>query len=434
VAKTLDVAAFIDSRKVSAFQIGIVALCFLVLVVDGFDTASIGFLAPAIREEWGLTPAQLAPLFAAGLFGLMAGAFIGGPLADLIGRKTLLLCCVLFFGLASVVSSHASSIGELVLLRFLTGLGLGGALPSSLTLTSEYCPSARRGLLVTTMYCGFSVGSALGGLVSAHMVGAFGWRSVLLLGGALPLGLAPLLWWKLPESARFIVLKGKAVERLAATFRRIAPQEDFRDVRFALATQPPRASPIARLFQPGLVEGTVLLWVAFFMSLMVIYLLSSWLPTLIRSTGVSLKTASIVAAMFQVGGTSGGIVLGLLMDRFRPQHVLAAAYGCAAVFIALIGSVSAQPWLVAVALFGAGFCISGGQTAASAFTAGFYPTDCRSTGVGWSSGVGRVGSIIGSLLGGLMLSLGWGLPAVFVVAALPALIAAACFVGLGRRA
>jgi AAHS family 4-hydroxybenzoate transporter-like MFS transporter len=429
--KTIDVADFIDAHGVSGFQLGIVALCFLVLVIDGFDTAAIGFLAPAIREEWRLTASQLTPLFGAGLTGLMAGAFICGPLADKIGRKRVQLLSVLFFGLASVASSYSASLGELVLLRFLTGLGLGGALPSSITLTSEYCPKPRRAFLVTTMYCGFSVGSALGGLASAQLVGSFGWRSVLRLGGMMPLVLAIFLWWKMPESVRFLVLKGDALDRVAKTLKRIAPHEGFRNAKFVLSHEP-QASPMRHLFKAELLGGTLLLWVISFMSLLMIYLLSSWLPTLIKGTGVSLKTASLVTAMFQVGGTLGGFSLGLLMDRFKPQYVLALAYAAGGVFIAAIGGVSMHPALVALALFGAGLCISGGQTGASAFAASYYPTDCRSTGVGWASAVGRIGSIIGSMLGAFMLSLEWGLPAVFGVAAMPAVVAAVCFVLMGR--
>src|SRR5207244_3338821 len=184
--------------------------------------AAIGFIAPAIRAEWNLTPAQLAPLFGAGLAGLMAGAFLFGPLADKFGRKGVLIVCVLFFGLASLASASSTSLWELVILRFLTGLGLGGAMPNSVTLTSEYCPEKRRSFLVTTMFCGFTVGSALGGLALAPLVGEWGWRSVLMLGGILPLVLLPMMVWQLPESVRYLIMEGKGLNRVAATLKRIA--------------------------------------------------------------------------------------------------------------------------------------------------------------------------------------------------------------------
>jgi len=428
----INVTSFVDARKVSPFQILIVVLCFLIVAIDGFDTAAIGFIAPAIRAEWHLSAAQLAPVFGAGLAGLMVGAFLFGPLADKIGRRRVLLLCVLLFGVASLVSASAGSIGWLVVLRFLTGLGLGGAMPNAVTLTSEYCPAARRCCLVTTMFCGFTVGSALGGLVSAHMVGDFGWRSVLILGGVLPLLLLPVLWRQLPESARFLVLEGKDLEAVKRTLMRIAPEQDLRNASFVVSEKKPGGFAISHLFKPDLMRGTLLLWSAFFMSLLVIYLLSSWLPTLIKSTGVSLKTASIVTAMFQVGGTLGALMFGWLMDRINPQYVLAVTYTAAGVFIALIGSVTAKPWMVALVVLAAGFCISGSQTGANALVASFYPTDCRATGVSWANGIGRIGSIVGSMAGGLMLSFDWDLPTVFAVVAIPALVAGSCLFALGR--
>ena len=210
--RVVNVSEFINERPITSFHILIAALCFLIVAIDGFDTAAIGFLAPAISAEWSLTPAQLAPVFGAGLLGLMSGAFVFGPMADTFGRKTILVVCVLFFGLMSLASAMSTSLFMLVALRFLTGLGLGGAMPNSVTLTSEYCPEHHRLFMATTMFCGFTLGSALGGLVSAQMVGAYGWRSVLVLGGVLPIALLPLILVKLPESARFLVLENKSVE------------------------------------------------------------------------------------------------------------------------------------------------------------------------------------------------------------------------------
>lgn len=378
----------------------VVALCFLVVAIDGFDTAAIGFLAPAIRAEWSLGPQQLAPLFGAGLAGLMAGAFLFGPLADRFGRKRVLLFCVLFFGVASLLSAGAASLWPLVGWRFLTGLGLGGAMPNAVTLTSESCPAERRSLLVTTMFCGFTVGSALGGIASAHLVEALGWRSVLVLGGVLPVLLLPLLAWRLPES---------------------------------MPAARPAGSPVGHLFRNGLLRGTLMLWLAFFMSLLVIYLLSSWLPTLIKATGLSLKTASLITAMFQVGGTAGAIVLGWLMDRLDPHRVLAASYALAGLFIALIGSSGASIEALAAAVFCAGFCVSGAQVGANALSAGFYPADCRATGVAWANGMGRVGSVLGSVGGGAMLAMGLSLPQLFLIVGLPAVAAGAVMALLGRH-
>ncbi|MFJ4290822.1 MFS transporter [Cupriavidus sp. NPDC089707] len=430
-SQPLDVTAFIDRQPLSAFQVTIVVLCFLIVAVDGFDTAAIGFIAPAIRAEWQLPPAQLAPLFGAGLGGLMAGAFLFGPLADRFGRKGVLVLSVLFFGAASLASAWSQDLWTLVLLRFLTGLGLGGAMPNAITLTSEFCPDKRRSFLVTTMFCGFTLGSAFGGLASAGLIDAFGWRSVLVVGGVLPLLLAVALVWMLPESVRYLVMTGKSRERIVATLRKIAPHEDLRSATFAVSEQRATTSPVRHLFRPELLRGTLLFWLTFFMSLLVIYLLSSWLPTLLRGTGHSLRTAALVTTMFQVGGTVGAIALGWLMDRINPHYVLASSYSLAAVCIAAVGSVASEPVAAGIAVFLAGFCISGSQVGANALSASFYPTDCRATGVSWANGVGRMGSVVGSVGGATMLSMGLGMPALFVLIGVPALIAGMSMLSLG---
>jgi AAHS family 4-hydroxybenzoate transporter-like MFS transporter len=245
--------------------------------------------------------------------------------------------------------------------------------------------------------------------------------------------LLPLLLWKLPESVRYLVQQGKALERVAATLKRIAPGENFDQARFELPAQKSAGFSVTHLFKGDLVRGTMLLWLTFFMSLLIIYLLSSWLPTLIKSTGASLKTASLVTAMFQVGGTVGAITLGWLMDRFKPYRVLAASYVLAALFVAAIGSTSHSAWLMGLVVFAAGFCISGSQVGANAFSASFYPTDCRATGVSWANGVGRIGSVLGSVGGGAMLSMNLSLPTVFLIVGAPAVVAGAAMAAMGLR-
>ncbi|MEM5404349.1 aromatic acid/H+ symport family MFS transporter [Paraburkholderia unamae] len=432
ISRTVDVTAFIDRRRVSRFQTLIVTLCFLIVAIDGFDTAAIGFIAPVLHLQWQLQPAQLAPLFGAGLAGLMVGALVFGPFGDRVGRKRLLLVCVGAFGLASLVSAFAPSIGVLIALRFLTGLGLGGAMPNAITLTSEFCPSARRSFLVTTMFCGFTIGSALGGFAAAALIEHYGWRSVLFVGGIVPIALVPILAWRLPESVRYLASRGEHRERIERTLARIAPDADLAGATFTMSSAKAGGSPVGHLFRPELLRGTLLMWLAFFMSLLVIYLLSSWLPTLLRTTGASLRTAALVTAMFQVGGTLGAIVLGWLMDRLNPCYVLGASYAAAGVFTAAIGSLTATPWLAAIAVFLAGFCVSGSQVGANAFSAAFYPTDCRATGVSWANGIGRLGSVVGSVAGGAMLSMGLTLPSAFVIVGVPAVVAGIAMTALGR--
>jgi len=431
--RVVDVQALIDTHPLSAVQKRLLLLCFLVVAIDGFDTALIGFIAPAIRAEWGLAVSRLGPLFAAGLVGLMAGAFAVGPLADRHGRKAMLAASMLVFGLASLASSLSRDLETLTWLRFITGVGLGGAMPTSLTLAAEYCPAARRASLVTLMFCGFTIGSALGGLIAAQVLEGYGWRPLLVGGGGVPLALAPILWWTLPESVRYLLATGAEASRIAVVLAKTAPNAELGGTVFAGATAA-HVSPVRQVFSGGLMGGTLLLWLAFFMSLLVVYLLSNWMPTLIqRSTGASLSHAALIAAMLQVGGTIGAIVVGRLMDALNPHHVLGAAYAVGAAFILLISMTTAMPWLMGLAVFGAGFCVSGGQVGANALSAAFYPTSYRATGVSWANAIGRSGSIVGSLLGGWMLALGWGVTTVYALVAIPALVAAAALLILGAN-
>ena len=431
--RPINVTEFIDKQPLSAFQVIIVALCFLIVAVDGFDTASIGFIAPAIRADWHLTNADLAPLFGTGLVGLMAGAFIFGPLADRFGRKNILVVSILFFGLASLASARSEVLWELAALRFLTGLGLGGAMPNAITLTSEFCPQRRVSFMVTTMFCGFTVGMSLGGLASAWLVEAYGWRSVLFVGGVLPIALAVCVALSLPESVRYLVTTGANAARIRAILHRIAPKAELQNATFAVSDRKGTHSPLAHLFRPEFLRHTLLFWLTFFMSLLVLYLLASWLPTVLRGAGLSLSTAALITAMLQGGGTAGAIILGLLMDRLNPYFVLATSYSLACVFIAAIGSLSADPLAAGAAVFCAGFCLSGAQVGVNALIAKFYPTDCRATGVGWANGVGRIGSVVGSVGGASMLAMGWGMPVLFAVIGLPALIAGIAMLWLGFR-
>ena len=429
--RVIDVQEFIDVHPLSAVQKLLLGLCFLVVAIDGFDTAIIGFIAPAIRAEWSLQIATLGPLFAAGLLGLMVGAFASGPLADRHGRKTLLIGSMMLFGVASLASAFSAGLQSLIWLRFLTGVGLGGAMPTTITIASEYCPRARRSSLVTLMFCGFTIGSAMGGFIASHVLPIYGWRALLIGGGVAPIALAPVLGWILPESVRYLVMKGGSQERVAHVLRRIAPAADFSGARFVGAA-PPTVSPVRQLFGGGLFTGTLLLWLSFFMSLLVVYLLTNWMPTLIQQTsGATLSDAARMAAMFQIGGTLGAIVVGWLMDRFEPHAVLCGIYAAGAVSVILISVSTATPTLMTCAVFAAGLCISGGQVGANALSAAFYPTPYRATGVSWANGVGRSGSIIGSLLGGMLLGSGWPATTVYALAAIPVITSALALAVLG---
>lgn len=423
----IDVQKFINSRPVSRFQQLVIALCFGVVAIDGFDTTAIGFIAPAIRAQWNLGPSQLAPLFGAGLFGLMLGAFLFGPIADRIGRRPTLIATTLFFGVATIASAFANSIETLIAARFLTGVGLGGAMPIAIALTGEFSPESRRSSLVTLMFSGFLAGSATSGLVASLMVVTYGWQGFLIVTGLLPLLLTVALWAKLPESVRFQALQDVEPDEIASTLKRISPETDLQSARF-YAIPRPRGSSVKQLFSNGLMLGTLMLWVTFFMSLLIFYLLSSWLPILITSAGFSLKSASLMSTTLAVGGTLGAVAVGRLMDIFNPHWALASFYGLTAIFVVLLGCSTAMPWLLVLATFGAGFGGGGAQVGLNALATAQYETAYRATGVSWANAVGRFGSVLGSMVGGLLMSMGWELATVFAVASIPALVAAAALI------
>src|SRR5258708_21965096 len=214
-ASLADVAEFIDAQPVGGFQIRLLLTCAAVLFFDGFDTQAIGYVAPALAKEWGLTKGALGPVFSAGLVGLMIGALVFGPLADRVGRKKIIILSTLAFGLGALVTAFVQDVNTLLAIRFLTGLGLGGAMPNAVAMTSEFNPRRRRATMVMIMFCGFSVGAALGGFLAAALIPQFGWRSVFVVGGLAPLLLVPILVRRLPESVRFLALTGRAQERVA---------------------------------------------------------------------------------------------------------------------------------------------------------------------------------------------------------------------------
>jgi MFS transporter, AAHS family, 4-hydroxybenzoate transporter len=433
-APIVDVAEFIDAQAVGGFQIRLLLTCAAVLFLDGFDTTAIGYVAPSLAREWGLSKGALGPVFSAGLFGLMIGALLLGPLADRIGRRKIIIFSTLAFGIGTLVTAFVQDVNTLLAIRFLTGLGLGGAMPNTIALTSEFSPHRRRATMVMAMFCGFSVGAALGGFLAAGLMPYFGWRSVFIVGGAAPLLLVPFLALNLPESVRFLALTGRADARVAQLLGRVNLNAMFAPVtRFTVHEPQLVGMPVLHLFTGGRTRVTLLLWVVFFMSLLDLYFLSNWLPTVLSDLGASVSAAAAIGSMLQVGGVVAIAVLGNIIDRFS-FRALALLYFVAVFAVGAIGQLGHSAAFVTLAIFVAGFCIVGGQTAANALAAGYYPTSIRSSGVGWALGIGRVGSIAGPLVGGALMTMRWSTGEVFMAAAAAALCAALAAFALSRLA
>ncbi|MED5609747.1 MFS transporter [Pseudomonas sp. JH-2] len=422
--QTLRVSDVIDNSPLSALQIRVLLLCFLVVVLDGFDTAAIGYIAPELVRDWGIERAQLAPAFAAGLFGMLLGSVGFGPVADRHGRKLVLMLSLLIVALGTLACALAPNIEVLTVLRFFTGIGLGGVLPNAITLSSEYSPARRRMLLVTLSYSGFTLGLALGGWVAAMLLPLVGWKGLLLCGGLAPLVLLPALWLALPESICFMAGKPALVERLRAILERIGGSRDWAAVE--LIGDEPRGqarSPVSSLFTDGRALRTLMLWLTFFCCLFVFYLLTSWLPTILRDSGYALGQTARIASMLPFGGVVGGIAMAMLMDRVGANRVLPPLCLAAAVALALTGTQLGHATALLLMVFVVGFTLTGALNNLSILAATFYPTHARATGVAWALSAGRAGSIIGSSLGAWLFAAAGGLQLFFLWIAVPVLLA-----------
>jgi MFS transporter, AAHS family, 4-hydroxybenzoate transporter len=403
-SQTLNVGDVIDQRPMGAFQIWTVTLGGLVLVLDGFDGQTINFLAPSISETTRIPIHTFGPIFSASLFGLMIAALTTGPIADRWGRKWPVILSTLSFALFSLLCANASTRGEFLVLRFLTGLGLGGAMPNVVALASEYIPKRLLAVVIPVLFVGMPLGGTISGFTARAMLPVWGWRSVFVVGGVVPLVISLILMAVLPESIQFLAARGKDSAKIAKTLARIASE-------FANATpsvsEKYKGVPVKHLFTEGRAAGTILLWVPYFMNLLLIYFLSGWLPSLLREAGMSVKAGVTATAFLNFGGVFGCLIEGQLLRRWGAYLILTTEYVLAGLLIASLALLRVPFALMLAMTFGMGLTIIGAQGGLNALAARFYPVSVRSTGVGWALGIGRIGSIAGPLIGGLFLTIGW---------------------------
>jgi MFS transporter, AAHS family, 4-hydroxybenzoate transporter len=422
VGKPIDISAVIDANKVSPFQVWILFLVGLTVVIDGFDVQAMGFIAPAIIQDWSVDKSTLGPVFGAGLFGMLVGSLSLSVLADKIGRRPVLIWSSLFFAICMLITARVTTISELLVMRFVAGLGLGAIMPNAMALAGEFSPKRKRVTLMMFVSCGFTIGAVLGGLLSAAMIPAWGWQSVFYLGGAIPLVLALLMFLQVPESMQFLVLRDKPTEPVADCLRKIDSSIHIdRETRY-LVPESKGGAPVAELFRDGRARATILLWVINFMNLLNLYFLANWLPTIAKSAGLPISTAVLIGTTLQVGGVIGTLVMGPVIDRFGFYKVLIPGFVIAAFAIVTIGQPGISLRLLFAVVTITGLCIIGGQPAVNALAATYYPTTLRSTGIGWSLGIGRVGSIVGPVLGGELIHLNWSNSDIFIAVAVPAVI------------
>jgi len=429
-ANVIEVEHVLGETRHPAFQLMLLVLCGLCLVIDGFDAQAMGYVAPSVIGEWHVSKVALGPVFSASLFGMLLGALGLSVLADRIGRRPVLIGATLFFALAMLATPLVTTIPALLTLRFITGLGLGCIMPNAMALVGEFSSTTHRVKRMMLVSCGFTLGAALGGFISAALIPSYGWRAVFWVGGTVPLLLAFAMLAKLPESLQFLVLKGRH-ERALRWLTRFDPSLPISpNTRLVVREKAASGAPVAELFRAGRTPVTLILWAISFMNLIDLYFLSNWLPTVMHEAGYTPATAVIVGTVLQTGGVVGTLLLGWFIEHFGFVRVLFVCFVAATLTVGMIGMVAqALPWLLVV-VFAGGFCVVGGQPAVNALAGHFYPTSLRSTGIGWSLGIGRIGSVIGPLVGGQLIALNWSNAALFHAAAVPVLCSALLVIAL----
>jgi AAHS family 4-hydroxybenzoate transporter-like MFS transporter len=427
-----DIGALIDSRPLSPFQVRVFVLIGCLVLMDGFDVQVIGFVAPALLRAWSLRPEALGPIFGAGLVGMLVGSTGLGMLADRIGRRPVLISATFFVALCVLATAATRSVPQLLALRFLTGVGLGGVLGNAVTLASEYCPGARRASLLMGISCGFTAGAILGGLLAAVLIPRTGWRSVFVVGGLLPLGVAILLIRGLPESLQLLLVRGTDRARIEYWLQRLAPGILFEPTTPLHVTHVPAKASVIDLFRAGFGVRSLLLWAVSFANLLNLFFLSNWLPTLATRMGYSDSLGVLLGTTLQAGGILGALTLGRVIDRFGFYRVLAPSFLLGAVMVATLGRPDLPVAAACAVVLLAGATVVGGQPGINALATVIYPTQLRATGVGWCLGIGRAGSIVGPMAAAQLIAHHHTNESLFMFAAMPAAFSSLVIAGMAK--
>jgi len=432
-AASIDVGTLIEGQTFGRFQTGLMFWICTFMLIEGYDMQVVGYAAPAIIKAWHSDKAAFGAVFGAGLGGFMLGATILGNLGDRFGRKHMIVAGSLLFGLFTLASAWADGLTSLLVLRTIAGIGLGGSIPNAIALVAEYAPARERATRVGIMFIGYTIGSALGGVIAAQLIPAWGWESVFVVGGILPIAIGLVSIFVLPESVRFLMVKRGRTDLVLALLRRIRPDVPIADnASLAIAEENREGLPVAQLFADGRASMTALLWLAYAANMVSLHFLTSWLPTVVAESGVPLAHAVIATALLQGGGAVGSLVVGRLLDRLGTPGIV-AAFLVAVPGVAALGHVGTSETPLMALVIVVGFCVIGGQVGINALAGTLYPTYMRSTGTGWAFGVGRVGSILGPVIGGHLLAFGLPLGMLFAAASMPILISASALFFLGRH-
>jgi AAHS family 4-hydroxybenzoate transporter-like MFS transporter len=431
-AGTINLTEVMDNTRIGPLQIRVFALCLASLIMDGFDVQAMGFVATTMFGEWNVPNTALGGLLAWGNSGVLVGAIVFSMLADKVGRRPVLVWATLFYALMTIATAFAQDVEQMRWLRFIAGIGLGSIIPNATALVGEFSPKRTRVAWIMCITVGFTAGAAIGGFVANWLIGAFGWRSVFIFGGAIPLAIAVLMFLWLPESLQFLAVRKQRLDQLRRWLTQLDPTLRVGpETQFTANETSRRGVPFWHLFREGRAFVTVLFWIVNFTNILVLYSLSGWLPLIFQNLmGYERSTAILLSTVVQVGGTVGAFGLAWLITRAGFTPMLALTFAVATVSVALIGQPGLSLPMLYVIVFVAGWCIVGGQPGLNALSSSYYPTYLRSTGVGAGLGVGRIGAIVGPMIGSALVAQQWPPQQLLWAAAVPAAISTAVIVTL----
>lgn len=435
-SKSVSVQEVFDAGPFTGFQLLVSALCFFCTFLDGFDLTVIGVAVPKIADYLHVKPTALGLAMSAGQFGPLIGAAFLGMLADRWGRKKMLITCSLIFGIFTVLCAFITNVGQLALFRFIAGLAMGGTVPTAIAFGCEYAPSRARATLATTMYAGVPFGATLVGFAAMYLLPRYGWQSLFIFGGTIPIIISLLMATFLPESLGFLVQRGKSEAKIRAAVAKVRPAmaRDL-EIEFYSTEKKLKGVPVKHLFTEGRGFTTALLWVAFFLGYYLIYMLLSWAPTLLKKSGASVTQYALAFALINLGAGIATVAAGRLMDKSsNPFRVIQIGFVLGFVSLTCFGIFASSPFLVIAALsIICGMFINGSATSLVAVASVFYPIDARSTGIGWAYAIGRAGATVAPAVGGVLITLNWGVARICSSNAVLALVAAAIMIILHRH-
>ncbi|MGI5287803.1 MFS transporter [Nonomuraea polychroma] len=405
----------------SRSRLVVVALCSAAIIIDGYDLIVYGTVVPTLADgsaEWTLGAAEIGRIGSYALIGMLIGAMLIGTITDLVGRRRVMLGCIAWFSIAMALAAAAPTVELFGFARFVAGIGLGGVVPTAIALTMEYAHPRHRSTTNAFMFSGYSIGGILASLTAIAVIPALGWRAMFWIGAVLGGLLLPVAWRMLPESANYLLLRGRNAEAAELAARYGVTLEETP----ARAKQGPAAA-IKSLFERRFLAGTLLFWLGTGVGLLLVYGLNTWLAQIMRQAGYPLGSALAFLLVLNLGAIVGTPLLGMAADRMGSKPVTVGMFVVAALSIFLLSMRLPSVLLFALVAI-AGACTIGTTILVNAYTANFYPAHMRATGLGWALGVGRLGAICGPIYGGAILASGWGIEANFYAFAIPAVVGA----------